>query len=1046
METKKVDIDKIKRQRGEQLDSPTIMNNVNETVYAENKLIEAMEMADNILMKKYIPHLAEAKVIPIENTLSETDVSSFTRLFKIDRIVYDKKENNQDKLLNVYHSLYSCKGSLVLIMDSNGKSVDFYLGTKAEQSQVSLCNSVLTKSMKGNFPGTRMEPMRNKDTEQVITEIFDNEYENVEKSIAAVTGIASFREDKKLNQIGFIQGIEKLVDAMRGEKFSLVIIADPVTSDQIDVIRSGYENLYNWLVPFASTELNFGQNESSAVTESLTQGMSNSISENLARTSTTSLGKSNSQNTAKQTGWNGGLSFILNAGKSSSTTTTTGVTETWGNSEGTTTSSGQTDTSSSETGKSNTWTNGTSKSYQIRLENKSVNVLLKKIDDQLKRLDECNDLGMWNCSAYVVANDIQTSQVVASTYQALMRGENSGTENSAITIWENPKKREAVSEYLKKLNHPLIDIGSGQPAVSPAALLSGDELTIASGLPQKSIPGLPVYNVTSFGREIVLQQKKDSNDIYIGKINHMGNDEEIDIRLNCDSLAAHTFITGSTGSGKSNTIYKILQELNEKNIPFLVIEPAKGEYKRVFGNRKDVAVFGTNAKKTSLLKINPFKFPEDVHVLEHIDRLIEIFNVCWPMYAAMPAVLKDAVEGAYRLAGWDLDTSKNCYEDEIFPCFIDILSELNKTIDASDFSDEVKSNYRGALVTRIKSLTNGINGQVFSADEIDSEILFNNNTIVDLSRVASVETKALLMGILVMKLQEFRIAENGMNCSLRHVTVLEEAHNLLKRTSTEQSIEGANLLGKSVEMLSNSIAEMRTFGEGFIIADQSPNMLDLSAIRNTNTKIILRLPDYEDRELVGRAASLNEDQIDELTRLPTGIGVIYQNDWLEPVLCHVGEIEVNDTDYMFNAPLLKCKETKLKEDIVRCLLGDIIGEQIRCCFNDMKERILKSSFSIDVKRCVIKVLQQNTGRTVQDVSGTIAKLFPLHSLSITAVENISIEEWNNRLSTESGVAVLQLDKAYHNVILQCLIREKCSGNGSLMESYKKWTEYMRGEK
>ena len=108
--------------------------------------------------------------------------------------------------------------------------------------------------------------------------------------------------------------------------------------------------------------------------------------------------------------------------------------------------------------------------------------------------------------------------------------------------------------------------------------------------------------------------------------------------------------------------------------------------------------------------------------------------------------------------------------------------------------------------------------------------------------------------------------------------MLEEAHNLLKRTSTEQPVEGANLIGKSVEMLSNAIAEMRTYGEGFIIADQAPGLLDMAAIRNTNTKIVMRLPDLSDRELVGRAANLDDDQIIELARLPNGVAAIYQND------------------------------------------------------------------------------------------------------------------------------------------------------------------------
>ncbi len=128
---------------------------------------------------------------------------------------------------------------------------------------------------------------------------------------------------------------------------------------------------------------------------------------------------------------------------------------------------------------------------------------------------------------------------------------------------------------------------------------------------------------------------------------------------------------------------------------------------------------------------------------------------------------------------------------------------------------------------------------------------------------------------------------DGSNAGLKHITVLEEAHNLLRRTSSEQSQDSSNLQGKSVEMLANAIAEMRTYGEGFIIADQAPGLLDMAVIRNTNTKIIMRLPDQSDRELVGRAANLNDDQITELAKLDTGVTAVYQNHWLEPVLCKV---------------------------------------------------------------------------------------------------------------------------------------------------------------
>src|SRR5690606_32619789 len=263
-----------------------------------------------------------------------------------------------------------------------------------------------------------------------------------------------------------------------------------------------------------------------------------------------------------------------------------------------------------------------------------------------------------------------------------------------------------------------------------------------------------------------------------------------------------------------NVTYNLIDKLCDENINFLVIEPAKGEYKEEFGGRKNVAVYGTNPKYTELLKINPFAFPENIHLYEHIDRFIEILNACLPMEAAMPNLLKEAVEDAYISKGWHLDESRCIADKKEYPIFSDLLKSLENVVESSNFSQEVKSNYQGALVTRVRSMTNGLNKLIFTNECISDENLFDKNVIVDLSRVASSEGKALFMGILFMKLNEYRIAnKNQSNSNLKHITILEEAHNLLKRTSTDQSADGANLAGKSVEMISNAIAEMRTYGE-----------------------------------------------------------------------------------------------------------------------------------------------------------------------------------------------------------------------------------------
>ncbi|MCM1141851.1 MAG: ATP-binding protein, partial [Muribaculum sp.] len=429
------------------------------------------------------------------------------------------------------------------------------------------------------------------------------------------------------------------------------------------------------------------------------------------------------------------------------------------------------------------------------------------------------------------------------------------------------------------------------------------------------------------GRNVISDNElTPENSIKLGVIRHLGEDyEDEEVLISTNGLSKHTFVTGTTGSGKSNTLYLLISQLAEKGIKFLVIEPAKGEYKEVFGKRNDVHVYGSNPRVSDLLTINPFVFPEEIDIYEHIDALVEIFNACWPMYAAMPQVLKHSIIEAYKSCGWDLTKSDNPVG--IYPTIPDVLDCLKDYINSSEYSSDTKGDYKGSLETRLQSLCEGIVGRMFNGTPITDEDLFNNNVIIDLSRVKSSETKSLLMGLLVLKLNEFRTSEHkGMNLPLRHVTILEEAHNLLKRTSTEQSSESSNVAGMAVEKIANSMAEMRTYGEGFIIADQSPSMLDLSAIRNTNTKIVMSLPEKDDREISGKALGLDDDHIEELSRLKTGEAIVYQSGWEEAVKTKVSYFNTDEIPWTYS-PSGNDDDTKHKsiQDIFSTLYDKYVG-------------------------------------------------------------------------------------------------------------------------
>lgn len=654
----------------------------------------------------------------------------------------------------------------------------------------------------------------------------------------------------------------------------------------------------------ASRARTIGKSLSKVFSKSMTKGTS------LAKTASKAVSKS----TALATGASKALNFSMNFGANFARTSN--VTATIGKNEGITQS----------------------------FTNHNIKHALELLEEQMKRLEKSTALGMWDFAAYILSEDQTVANNVAYSYLALTQGEESHMSQTVVNLWrgdvqEEQAKANEIFGYLKDLRHPMFALNpellendesfSVYPAVVTATTaLSGKELAYSLNFPQKSIAGLPVFECAEFGRNINSYEETERDFVKLGKIFHMNHTEQLDAKISLNSLASHTFISGSTGTGKSNTVYEILGEVRKHGVKFLVVEPAKGEYKHIFGNDENVSVYGTNPELSDLLRINPFAFPKGIHVLEHLDRLIEIFNVCWPMYAAMPAVLKNAVERAYEDSGWDLLKSINSYGD-LYPTFADVTRNIKEIIDSSEYDNENKGAYKGSLLTRLESLTNGINGMIFTNQAITDKELFDENVIIDLSRVGSTETKSLIMGMLVLKLQEYRMTHtDSLNNLLKHVTVLEEAHNILKRTSNEQSMEDSNLVGKSVEMIANGIAEMRTYGEGFIIADQAPGLMDMAVIRNTNTKIIMRLPDFSDRELVGKSANLNDDQITELAKLPKGVAALYQNEWIEPILCKIDQFNGLENCFEYHNQVTNPESHFSRDIVVEYLSSKRVDEQI----------------------------------------------------------------------------------------------------------------------
>ena len=1073
---------------------------------------DALNVVDDVVLKQYLTRLEQLDIV--KNVTS--NIGDEVILYKINKMAYEKDEFVTEKFISAISAMTYADCSVFLVVDGFADHTDFYLGIKNsdEEKTARSVAETFKSSVKGQFPGVSMtdcsiveEGERRSEQEVLLHKISEA------TSISSYVGVPSFKdEDGNYTNSNYVQGIEKLALAMQGRRYTAVILAKNITPSGIAEIRQGYENLYTQLSAVSTQQVAYSTNESLANAISRSKGISEGTSETTTQssTSTHSTGTSTSHTDNYSESKKGGLAkaasiiggtlaavggialmatgigapaglalvgggAALGAAGASAKQKTKGYSDTTGTTVNDSTSESNSIANRATYTESFTETNGQTatvsggKNFTLTLHNKHIEELQKRIDKQLERIAMSESTGLWSASTYFFSyeNDLASAETGAAIFRSIMQGETSGVEVSAVNTWiENnntASKGEvaALSNYVCRFQHPIFEYranaNNGGIPVENSSLVSSKELSMLLSLPRKSVPGFPVVEHVSLAKEVVRHSGREiKKPLSVGVIFDQGVEHaENVVKLDAKSLTQHVFVTGSTGCGKSETVYKLISEAKHAGAKFLIIEPAKGEYKNVFGNAN---VYGTNPQILPLLRINPFRFPKGIHVLEHIDRLTEIFNVCWPMYAAMPAVLKKAMLNAYESCGWNLYESTNRHSDhhDIFPSFADLLVELEKAINSSAYSEEVKGNYTGSLVTRVESLTNGLNGEIFSANEIPDEKLFDEDTIVDLSRVGSQDTKSLIMGILIMRLSEYRMSSvQEANQGLKHITVLEEAHNILKRTSNEQSIEGSNVAGKSVEMITNAIAEMRTYGEGFVIVDQSPTSVDPAAIKNTNTKIIMRLPDGDDRSISGKAAGMKDTQIDEIAKLPTGVAVVYQNDWVTPVLAKISMIDEKTRIECKSQPdtsQYTYSEKALKDVINLLMKGRIKDEVLVEPIDNLLEEVATMGLPTQLHIQTINLIKEFEKTGMLEIWKDSS--FPELSRLITQllgkkkdVEYIAATAKDfNDLNEQTGKIISSILDASDSLTInlrQCLIEDWAQGNDARRHIANVWADDFR---
>jgi DNA helicase HerA-like ATPase len=428
--------------------------------------------------------------------------------------------------------------------------------------------------------------------------------------------------------------------------------------------------------------------------------------------------------------------------------------------------------------------------------------------------------------------------------------------------------------------------GSGDDGLT--AYIDSASLGAMLRLPRKEHTGFHLIPRASLGTNPPRDIKCDKQSlITLGLIRCHGEITATPFHVHRNQFTRHTLVSGSTGSGKTNAVFSILDQLYRQQIPFLVLEATKCEYHRLIHRIPDLSIY-TLGGSVSPLRLNPFYFPEAIGLQRHLDYLRIVFTAALPMTQPLPLILEEALVECYSRRGFTLPKEPHSRESRgtYFPTLDDLIQVIPNVVNRRGYSREIQDNVRTALMVRVDSLRRGNKGILFNNRRfVDARILFESPTILELDWLVDDQEKALCMGlILVWLVEHLRLTDR--QSQLRHVTVIEEAHRLLRRSAAVQTageFTGGDPRAQAVESFSSMLAEVRAFGEGLLVVEQLPSKLTPDVVKHTTTKIAGRQSSAEDREVIGADILMHPLDRDTMGRLDTGQFVVFTEGIPRPV-------------------------------------------------------------------------------------------------------------------------------------------------------------------
>ena len=431
-----------------------------------------------------------------------------------------------------------------------------------------------------------------------------------------------------------------------------------------------------------------------------------------------------------------------------------------------------------------------------------------------------------------------------------------GTANVTVILSDDRISSPVLNSYdvVVVLNQPSLDRFEND--VKPGGTIIYDSYGIRHTPTRKDIN---IYRIDAMDEAIEMGNARAFNMLVLGGI------------LKVCPIVNTESIVNSLKESLAERLHKLIPENEKAKRRITIFEPGLSMFE------------GT---MLSNLRLNPFQpaaidgAPIDMQT--RCEKITALINATLPTGDILPVIMDEAL---YAYLKDKVDDFEEEEMDQLpkYPLLEGALSVAKRILQNRGYEQRVTDSFVAALETRFKYLTRGKRGKILNEYISTSYTkLFNQNCVINLSKIPNAKDKALIMSMILLSLYEYRTSaysydeqyrKKAQANELMHLTVIEEAHNVLSKPSLAAEGSG-NPQQVVADLFSNMLSEIRSLGEGFMIIDQVPTKLIPDVIKNTNYKICHRMAAIDDCAVMAQSLALRDDQKGIIPTLEQGNAII----------------------------------------------------------------------------------------------------------------------------------------------------------------------------